>query len=183
MQNIQKAYYNLTLKQYIEFNSIGDDWISLAQFLAGRNLTIEEAANYHAQIRILEASIPKTKPKSFYVVNRTIYKVNYKLSEVKADQFIDLIHFAAKEDSTSEIHNILAIFMRPIMSNDYEGHKHQEIANNLLSMRLEDALPIMVFFCNYLTKLYAAIPTYLKVKEANLRSFIKSGVGLQPLTV
>jgi hypothetical protein len=166
--HIDKAYYNLTIRQYIELNDIPEDkWVEKVQYLVKKDLSIGEAARLYERFKQLESSVPKKKTKSFYVVNRSIYRVNYKLSEIRTDQFIDLLHFASKDNVVAEIHNILAIFFKPIFTKEYNGLKHEEIAKNLLDMKLIDAIPVMVFFCNYLRVLSESIPTYLKaVKES-----------------
>lgn len=174
---LQSLYYNLTLARYIEFNNIPEeDWHLKVEMLCGK-VTIEEAVNYYAQIKMLETSLPSVKPKKYYVIGSKLYKVNYKMSEIRADQFIDLMHFVSKDNPENEINNILAVFLKPFGQNAYNGSTHSEIAKDLLKMKLIDAMPIMVFFCGYLSKLLDNIPIYLTQNLQTATRLLKNGDG------
>lgn len=177
---IRSAYHNMTLKQYIDFNNIAEeDWVQKVEMLCGK-VSIERASSYYSEIKLLESEVPICRQQKFYMVGGKLFKVNYKLSSVRADQFIDLMHFVRKERPENEIHNILAIFMHPIGKSYYDGVIHQDVANDLLNMKLKDAMPVMVFFCNYLTTLFDNIPTYLtrKVEKAKMEmDLLRNGDG------
>jgi len=185
--SIRKAYFNLTLKQFIELNRIPkEDWVERLSFVypKANDERLSELPLLYEDLVHAENELPKAKLSKFYKVGWNWYYLNTKLSAVRADQFIDLAHFAGKDEPTEEIHNILAIFLIPVKSFFgkwlYNGSIHKEVANELLNMNLKDATPIMVFFCNYLEKLSQAIPTYLTGKAEKLSHSIKNGVGLQP---
>jgi len=183
---IKRAYFNLTLRQFIQLNQIPkEQWLERLLFVypKAKSELIEVAGMLYEELVDAENELPRTKLSKFYRVGWNWYYLNTKLSSVRADQFIDLAHFAGKDEPTEEIHNILAIFLIPIKSFFghwlYNGSIHKEVANDLLNMKLKDATPIMVFFCNYLEKLSQAIPTYLMEKVERLSHSIRNGDGLQ----
>jgi hypothetical protein len=183
--SIRKAYFNLTLRQFIKLNQIPkEDWLERLLFVYPKSKTLDiiKCSILYEDLKEAENELPKTKLSKFYRVGWNWYYLNTKLSAVRADQFIDLAHFAGQEEPTEEIHNILAVFLIPVKSFFgewlYKGSIHKEVANDLLNMKLKDATPIMVFFCNYLEKLSEAIPTYLVEKAEKLSLFIKNGDGL-----
>ena len=183
---IKQAYFNLTLRKFIELNQIPkEDWLERLMFVYpnASSEKVRDLGELYQELLDAENSIPRAKLSKFYRVGWNWYYLNTRLSSIRADQFIDLAHFAGKDEPADEIHNILAIFLIPVKSFFgewlYNGSIHKEVASDLLKMKLKDATPIMVFFCNYLEKLSEAIPTYLMGKLEKLNLSTKSGDGLQ----
>lgn len=123
-----------------------------------------------------------------FKVKNKWFKVIWKTQELTSAQYIDVSHFTKEQDKILyNIHNILAAICVPmkwgLIEQKYDGANHKEIADLLYNhMTIQQAYPIMLFFCKYFEELDNNILTYLvqegekTLKEAE-RIFTPSTVG------
>jgi hypothetical protein len=157
-----------------------------AEFFDG--FTSEQIISLYSEFEQLESQPIKTTYKKRVKVGGRWFFVDYRLSQISSSQFIDISHFS-KTNPIENIHKIVASCIRPInwrfgKPSKYNGEEHDEISELLLNqMKVKDAYPIMLFFCNLSAKLSDNILTYFlsqkEVMENKLRTFIQSGDGLQ----
>jgi len=123
-------------------------------------------------------------------IGSTWYKIDTDITQLRASQFIDSSTFSS-DDLENNLHKFIACFLRPMTwrfgkAAKYDGTKHKQISEDILvKMTLEQAYPLMVFFCQFLSKLSQVIPIYLsqvlekmkmEMEEAE-KPLFKSGVG------
>lgn len=84
----------------------------------------------------------------FIKVDNIIYKCEFDLSKMNANQYMSLKNILKKESITENIHEILAIFFIPV------GKKFNEVSFNKIAetfytdVSIDVAYPLALFFCN-----------------------------------
>jgi hypothetical protein len=195
---MKEIYYNLTLKDFIELNSVkGSDLEAKRQKLSilfkiekefFDGMTSAQVIELYSDFEKLEAQPIKAVYKSKVKVGGKWFFIDYRLSQISSAQFIDITHFA-KSNPLDNIHRIVASCIRPIKwrfgkAGKYNGDEHDEISELLLNqMKIKDAYPIMLFFCTLSAKLSDSILNFFlsqkEEMENQLRTLIQSGDGLQ----
>jgi hypothetical protein len=195
---MKSIYYNLTLKDFIELNSVkGTDLEAKRQKLSilfkiekefFDGMTSAQVIELYSDFEKLEAQPIKAVYKSKVKVGGKWFFIDYRLSQISSAQFIDITHFA-KSNPLDNIHRIVASCIRPIKwrfgkAGKYNGDEHDEISELLLNqMKIKDAYPIMLFFCTLSAKLSDSILNFFlsqkEEMENQLRTLIQSGDGLQ----
>lgn len=194
---MKSIYYNLTLKDFIELNSVkGNDLEAKRQKLSilfkvekefFDGMTSAQVIELYSDFEKLEAQPIKAVYKSKVKVGGKWFFIDYRLSQISSAQFIDITHFA-KSNPLDNIHRIVASCIRPIKwrfgkAGKYNGDEHDEISELLLKqMKIKDAYPIMLFFCTLSSKLSDNILSYFLSKseemENQLRTLTQNGDGL-----
>lgn len=195
---MKSIYYNLTLKDFIELNSVkGSDLEAKRQKLSilfkvekefFDGMTSAQVIDLYSDFEKLEAQPIKAVYKSKVKVGSKWFFIDYRLSQISSAQFIDITHFA-KSNPLDNIHKIVASCIRPInwrfgKAGKYNGDEHDEISELLLNkMKIKDAYPIMLFFCTLSSKLSDNILSYFLIQaetmENQLRTLTQNGDGLQ----
>ena len=195
---MKRNYYNLTLKDFIELQKVTESGIEgkkqklsivyKIELEFFDKMTSEQIISLYSEFEQLESQPIKTTYKKRVKVGGRWFFVDYRLSQISSSQFIDISHFS-KTNPIENIHKIVASCIRPISwrygkPSKYDGSEHDEISELLLnSIKVKDAYPIMLFFCNLSAKLSDNILTYfLSTKEEmenKLKHFIANGDGLQ----
>ena len=195
---MKEIYYNLTLKDFIELNSVkGSDLEAKRQKLSilfkiekefFDGMTSAQVIELYSDFEKLEAQPIKAVYKSKVKVGGKWFFIDYRLSQISSAQFIDITHFA-KSNPLDNIHRIVASCIRPIKwrfgkAGKYNGDEHDEISELLLNqMKIKDAYPIMLFFCTLSAKLSDSILNFFlsqkEEMENQLRTLTQNGVGLQ----
>jgi hypothetical protein len=195
---MKSIYYNLTLKDFIELNSVkGSDLEAKRQKLSilfkverefFDGMTSAQVIELYSDFEKLEAQPIKAVYKSKVKVGGKWFFIDYRLSQISSAQFIDITHFA-KSNPLDNIHRIVASCIRPIKwrfgkAGKYNGDEHDEISELLLNqMKIKDAYPIMLFFCTLSNKLSDNILNYFLSKseemENLLRTLTQNGDGLR----
>jgi hypothetical protein len=194
---MKSIYYNLTLKDFIELNSVdGNDLEAKRNKLSilykiekefFDDMKSNQIIELYSDFEKLEAESIKAVYKNKVKVGGKWFFIDYRLSQISAAQFIDISHFA-KSNPLENIHRIIASCVRPMSwrfgkPGKYNGEEHEEISELLLNkMKIKDAYPIMVFFCNLSSKLSDNILSYFlsqaETMENQLRTLIQNGDGL-----
>jgi hypothetical protein len=195
---MKSIYYNLTLKDFIELNSVkGNDLEAKRQKLSilfkvekefFDGMTSAQVIELYSDFEKLEAQPIKTTYKKKIKVGKRWFFVDYRISKITQAQFIDITHFA-KSNPLDNIHRIVASCVRPISwrfgkAGKYNGDEHDEISELLLNkMKIKDAYPIMLFFCTLSSKLSDNILNFFlsqaETMENQLRTLTQNGDGLQ----
>lgn len=195
---MKSIYYNLTLKDFIELNSVkGNDLEAKRQKLSilfkvekefFDGMTSAQVIELYSDFEKLEAQSIKAVYKSKVKVGGKWFFIDYRLSQIISAQFIDITHFA-KSNPLDNIHKIVASCIRPVKwrfgkARKYNGDEHDEISELLLNkMKIKDAYPIMLFFCTLSSKLSDNILSYFlsqaEVMESQLRTLTQNGDGLR----
>ena len=195
---MKEIYYNLTLKDFIELNSVkGSDLEAKRQKLSilfkiekefFDGMTSAQVIELYSDFEKLESQPIKAVYKSKVKVGGKWFFIDYRLSQISSAQFIDITHFA-KSNPLDNIHRIVASCIRPIKwrfgkAGKYNGDEHDEISELLLNqMKIKDAYPIMLFFCTLSSKLSDSILNFFlsqkEEMESKLRTLTQSGGGLQ----
>jgi hypothetical protein len=195
---MKTIYYNLTLKDFIELNSVkGTDLEAKRQKLSilfkverefFDGMTSAQVIELYSDFEKLEAQPIKTVYKKRIKVGGRWFFIDYRLSQISSAQFIDITHFA-KSNPLDNIHRIVASCIRPISwrfgkAGKYNGDEHDEISELLLNqIKIKDAYPIMLFFCTLSSKLSDNILSYFlsqsEEMENLLRTLTQNGDGLR----
>ena len=195
---MKSIYYNLTLKDFIDLNSVkGSDLEAKRQKLSilfkvekefFDGMTSAQVIELYSDFEKLEAQPIKTVYKNRIKIGGKWFFIDYRLSQISSAQFIDITHFA-KSNPLDNIHRIVASCIRPISwrfgkAGKYNGDEHDEISELLLNqMKIKDAYPIMLFFCTLSAKLSDNILNFFLSKseemESQLRTLTQNGDGLQ----
>lgn len=121
--------------------------------------------DYKNQLEKVENDLQGLRVKNKVKVGGKWFKVDHDIMKINAAQFIDASHFS--KNAEKELHNFIAVFLRPMTwrfgnVEEYKGTNHKEIADLVLNkMKVEQALPLLVFFCEVLQELSNHIETYL----------------------
>lgn len=193
-------YNQLTIKQFLKCKTIADledDPIDrsvkmLAEITGQTVEEIEQLPLGELKSRLKEFSDigtlpPDQKLKLKFRVGGKRFICVWRTQDLTAAQFFDVSHFCKDQAQIlSNIHNILAAICVPmdIWGNrkKYDGSKHKDISALFYNeMKISQAYPIMLFFCEFSNQLTGSIQTFLghqveKVKESLLK---RDGVGLQ----
>jgi hypothetical protein len=194
-------YADLTIKQFLNCKLISemekdpiDRNVRLLAEISGKSvdeiesLPITELKAKLKYLSNLETLDEVGKVRMKFKVKNKWFKVIWKTQELTSAQYIDVSHFTKEPDKILyNIHNILAAICVPmkwgLIKQKYDGAKHKEIADLLYNhMTIQQAYPIMLFFCKYFEELEAATLTYLvqegekTLKEAE-RIFTQNTVG------
>ena len=199
-----RGYSDLTIKQFIKCKQISeleDDPIlrkvKLLAEVTGR--TTEEVetmplADMMHQLKQLDQLTGMEHSENVdmkFKVKGKRFECIWKVQELTAAQYIDVKHFAKDPNKLTEnIHNILAAICVERTwygkRKPYNGTNHEAIANHLYThMTINQAYPIMVFFCKFSEALSSAILTYTVEEAQKLKQQItstQSGATLQSST-
>lgn len=194
-------YSDLTIKQYLQCKMIAelepDPLIRKMKMLAevsGKSLDWAESlplGELNSKLRDLDqinATPKEGGAKMKFKIGGKTYRIKWRAQDMTGDQYIDATHFC--KDSTkleSNIHNILAALAVEAgwwSDKPYSGDTHKERADLFFNeMKMSQAYPIMVFFCEYFKTLQDNILTYLvKEGEKLVTDFTQNGDGLQQST-
>lgn len=193
-------YNQLTIKQFLKCKTIADledDPIDrsvkmLAEITGQTVEEIEQLPLGELKSRLEEFSDigtlpPDQKLKLKFRVGGKRFICVWRAQDLTAAQFFDVSHFCKDQSQIlSNIHNILAAICVPMdmwgNRKKYDGSKHKDISALFYNeMKISQAYPIMLFFCEFSNQLTSSIQTFLghqveKVKESLLK---RDGVGLQ----
>jgi hypothetical protein len=194
-------YSDLTIKQFLNCKLISeveqdpiDKNVRLLAEITGKTVDeIESLPITELKARLKYLSNMETlsevgKVRMKFKVKGNTFKVIWKTQELTSAQYIDVSHFTKEPDKIIyNIHNILAAISVPLkwglIEQKYDGAKHKDIADLLYNhMTIQQAYPIMLFFCRYFEELDNNILTYLVQEgEKTLReaqqTFIPNTVG------
>jgi hypothetical protein len=107
------------------------------------------------------------------------FKCIWQTQKLKASQYIDATSFCKDEANIiNNIHNILAAICVEKTwygkVKKYDGANHKEVADLFLNhMKIEQAYPIMLFFCRYYKELADNILTYLELEAEKALAKVK----------
>lgn len=136
-------------------------------------LSIETLTKELKSFGEIESLNPNQKVNLKYKIKGRRFKVIWQTQKLSAAQYIDVTHFCKdSENIVHNIHNILASISieRTWYGKEkpYNGTKHKEIADLILNnMTIEQAYPIMLFFCRYSKALQDSILSYLEQEVEN----------------
>lgn len=196
-------YYELTIKQFLRCKTIADlesdplqRKINMLAEVSGKtvdeieSLPISELNTQLAKFSSIEALTPTDKVKMKFKVGGKRFECIWRTQEMTSYQYIDATSFC--NDPVNNIHNILAAITveRDILGRrkKYDGTKHKERAELFYNeMKIKDAYPIMLFFCNYLEALSHNTQIFLTEEVMRLKAMAekflqKDGVGLSTST-
>ena len=192
-------YYELAIKQFLRCKTIADlesdplqRKINMLAEVSGKtvdeieSLPISELNSQLSKFSSIEALTPTDKVKMKFKVGGKRFECIWKTQEMTSYQYIDATSFC--NDPVNNIHNILAAITveRNIFGRrkKYDGTKHKERAELFYNeMKIKDAYPIMLFFCNYLEALSHNTQIFLteevmRLKEMAEKFLQKDGGGL-----
>jgi len=145
--------------------------------------SIPSKQTFNLKERMAKIEFEPQKMRGDIKVGKVWYKVDWNLTDITAGQYIDLSAFAVSE---ANIHKSLACLLRPCkfykwFPSKYSGAKHPAISEHLLdNMTIEQARPLMVFFCTLLQESVEATQTYLESQMKELETLLhKNGDGSQ----
>jgi hypothetical protein len=194
-------YNQLTIKKFLNCKRISE-WeadpidrnVRLLAEITGKevdeveSMPITELKQELQKLGAIETLVPEAKVKMKFKVKGKRFTCIWEQQYLTAAQYIDVCHFTKnQEDIIYNIHNILAAICveRTWYGKKlkYDGSKHKEIADLFYNhMTIEQAYPIMLFFCKFYEELETNIATYLLEEANNLKKeaqqiFGKSTVG------
>lgn len=156
------------------------------------------ALNRNAHTRIMNALSFLSEPiagkvKTRLKVNGTRYYFEKNAKKITGGQWISIMHFLEDEEKIDEnLHNLLACFASRYkwLRHKYDGKIHNEVANDLLDMKITDVKPLTDFFLLDWLKSVKNTAVYLENKgkllkrkaERQLARSSKDTVGSKPLT-
>lgn len=174
---MRKDFRRLTIKEYISILS-QLPYESEVEFIERRlsvvlrqpidsikSLPYTILMDYKNKLEKVENDLQGLRVKDKVKVNGKWFKVDHDIMKINAAQFIDASHFS--KNAEKELHNFIAVFLRPMTwrfgkASEYNGTNHKDIADLVLNkMKVEQALPLLVFFCEVLQELSNHIETYL----------------------
>lgn len=190
-------YYNITIEQYCKLKSVGkiksdpiERQISELAILSGKSETYFETMPLPKLMRQIKnftnfQTEPSKKLSNYIIVGWRLYKVDWRLTEISAAQFIDMGEFVKDQETIDEnIHNIMACLTRRVKwfkAEKYRGHS--ERADFFYKkMKIKKAFPVALFFCRYFQELLNHIPSFLEKEIQKLKVMITNGGGSLPLT-
>lgn len=178
-------YNQLTIKQFLNCKRISeleadpiDKNVRLLSEITGKqvdeieSLPISELKEQLRKLGAIETLLPESKVKMKFKVKGQRFTCIWEQQKLTAAQYIDVCHFTKNGgDMIYQIHNILAAICvkRTWYGKQlkYDGSQHKEVADLFYNhMTIEQAYPIMLFFCKFYEELEINIATYL-LKEAN----------------
>ena len=187
-----RNYFDLTIKEYLKIKTISEletdetqRDIKLYAALTGmdldkvKQLSVDEISKVNQILAVQDNKRVRLKVK----VNGKRFKFIWREQEMTADQFIDATFFCSKDDQEQNMHNILASFAVECnwygKSKPYNGSNHQQVAQIFYEhMKLQDAYPLLLFFCNYYKELSHATLIYMAENRELWTNFIANGGGL-----
>lgn len=196
-------YNQLTIKQFLSCKRISelesdpiDKNVRLLAEITGKevddieSLPIGELKEQLKKLGAIETLVPETKIKMKFKVKGQRFTCIWEQQKLTAAQYIDVCHFTKNQsDIIYNIHNILAAICvkRTWYGKQlkYDGGQHKEIADLFYNhMTIEQAYPIMLFFCKFYEELETNIATYLLEEAMMLKKeaeviFGKSTDGLR----
>lgn len=178
-------YNQLTIKQFLNCKRISeleadpiDKNVRLLSEITGKqvdeieSLPISELKEQLRKLGAIETLLPESKVKMKFKVKGQRFTCIWEQQKLTAAQYIDVCHFTKNGgDMIYQIHNILAAICvkRTWYGKQlkYDGSQHKEVADLFYNhMTIEQAYPIMLFFCKFYEELEINIATYL-LEEAN----------------
>lgn len=189
-------YTNLTIKQFLNCKRISDTVqdpidrnVRLLAEITDRtvdeieSLPLGELKEQLKQLASIETIDSNQKLKLKFKIKGKRFEVVWKAQELTAAQYIDVTHFA--KDSTQviyNIHNMLAAISVERTwygkRKKYDGAKHKEISELFYNhMTIEQAYPIMLFFCRFYEELASNILTYLSEEAKAVLQKVEADFG------
>lgn len=190
-------YNQLTIKKFLNCKRISemeadqiDRNVRLLAEITGKevdeveSMPINELKEQLKKLGAVETLAPEAKVKMKFKIKGKRFTCIWQSQYLTAAQYIDVCHFTKNQsDIIYNIHNILAAIcvQRTWYGKQlkYDGAKHKEIADLFYNhMTIEQAYPIMLFFCKYLEELETNIATYLLEEANNLTKEAQQIFGL-----
>jgi len=157
------------------------------------SMPIEDLTKSLKAFSEIENQNPNARVKMDFKVKGRRFKCIWQTQKLKAAQYIDATSFCKDEANIiNNIHNILAAIC--VEKNwygkvkKYDGANHKEVADLFLNhMKIEQAYPIMLFFCKFYKELADNILIYLESEAEKALAKVKpildkhlklNGVGL-----
>jgi hypothetical protein len=147
------------------------------------SLPLGELKEQLKQLASIETIDTNQKLKLKFKIKGKRFEVIWKAQELTAAQYIDVTHFA--KDSTQviyNIHNMLAAISVERTwygkRKKYDGAKHKKISELFYNhMTIEQAYPIMLFFCKFYEELANNILTYLSEEAKSVIEKVEADFG------
>ena len=194
---------DLTIKQFLKCKTISEletDPVirKLKLFAEIKGKTFDEVESIpmnelFAQLRELDTlqTLPTdSKVNMKFKVGGKKYIIKWRQQDLTAEQYIDARYFCKYPDKiVHNIHNILAslaVERNWLSESPYSGETHKERAEAIMNeLKISQAYPIMVFFCEFYKMLTDNTLTYMVEESSKLlkeveQHFTKNGDGLQP---
>lgn len=132
------------------------------------SLSIEQLTKELKTFNEIETLNENSKVNMFFKIKGRRFRIVWQTQKLSAAQYIDATYFC--KDQANIIHNIHNILASLAIERTwygkelkYDGSKHKEIADLILNnMKIEQAYPIMLFFCKYSKELENNILIYLE---------------------
>ena len=199
-------YSQLTIKQFLQCKLIAelepDPLIRKMKMLAEvsaisfediETLPLGELVEALKDLSQIESLPEDSKIKMKFKLGGKRWTAKWRQQELTGEQYIDTTHFCKDPDKiVSNIHLILAslVVERTWYGRElpYSGETHADRADLFYrEMKIENAYPIMLFFCEYYKRLADNILTCLLTQGEKLvkqmeQRFGKNGGGLQQST-
>ena len=143
------------------------------------SMPIEDLTKSLKAFSEIENLNPNAKVKMDFKVQGRRFKCIWQTQKLKASQYIDATSFCKDEANIiNNIHNILAAICVEKTwygkVKKYDGANHKEVADLFLNhMKIEQAYPIMLFFCRYYKELADNILTYLELEAEKALAKVK----------
>ena len=186
-------YAKLTIKQFLKCKQISelesdpiDKNIKLLSEVTGKpieyfeNLPLGELKDNLYKLAQIESLHENSKVHMKFKIKGKRFEVIWREQELTAAQYIDVCAFTKDpEQILYNIHNILAsICVERTWYGKrlkYDGAKHKDIAELFYNhMTIEQAYPIMLFFCRYYEALAESIETYLSKEVEELKQHLQT---------
>ena len=181
-------YNQLTIKQFLNCKRISeleadpiDRNVRLLAEITGKevdeieSLPIGELKEQLKKLGAIETLVPETKIKMKFKVKGQRFTCIWEQQKLTSAQYIDVCHFTKNQSEIIyNIHNILAAICvkRTWYGKQlkYDGKYHKEVADLFYTqMTIEQAYPIMLFFCKFYEALGTNIATYLLEETEKLK--------------
>lgn len=189
-------YSKLTIKQFLNCKRITesisdpiDKNVRLLAEISGRSvdeiesLPLGKLKDQLKELSNIESLTEAKKLKLKFKLKGQRFEIIWKQQELTAAQYIDVNHFAKDHESiVYNIHNILAaITVKRTWYGKrlkYDGTTHKDTAELFLNhMTIEQAYPIMLFFCKYYEELANNILTYLSGQAVEIMKEVEKTFG------
>jgi hypothetical protein len=197
-----RSYDNLTIKQFLQCKLIAElekdpvtRKMKMYAEVSGKTLEEVEAmpiGDLVAGLKSLDSIDTLTtdsKVNMKFKLGGKRWIIKWRQQDLTGEQYIDSTFFCKDETKLIQnIHNILASLAVErgwFKELPYSGETHKERADLFYNhMKIKDAYPIMLFFCEYFKTLADNIQIYLvteaeKVTREVREHLEKNGVGLQ----
>ena len=133
--------------------------------------------------------LPDKKIPARFIHSGKVWDVQMDMRKLTGGQVIDIMNFytQAGTDILGNSHKFMSIVCVPRKSfwrkGKYNGEKFEEYSSMMLSLGMDKAYPIMLFFSKVGENLLPTIENYLKqMREEMKTAILNNGDGTKPLT-